>query len=125
MMNPARTVLCIDDEEPAARLRKLVLESAGYNVLTALSGKAGVQAFKSHAVDVVVLDYWMADMNGLAVAKEVKRLNRDTPVIMLSAYTPLLDEAIGLADEWIRKGEEGPDYLLEKIEKLLSRRKVS
>jgi len=124
-MEPNRTILCIDDEEPAARLRRMVLESAGYNVLTALSGKAGIQEFKAHPIDAVVVDYWMADMNGLAVAREIKRLSRGTPVIILSAYTPLLDEAVGLADEWIRKGEEGPDYLLGKIEQLLSKRKVN
>ena len=113
------TVLCIDDESTALQLRQTVLESAGYKVLAAKSGAQGIKLFGSEPVHAVILDYWMADMNGLQVAREIRKLNPSIPIIILSAYGELLDESLGLADIWIRKGEEDPQYLLERLDLLL------
>src|SRR5689334_19169389 len=119
------TVLCIDDEQTALQLRQTVLESAGYKVLTAKSGALGIQAFKSGPVNAVILDYWMADMNGMQVAREIRKLNPSIPIIILSAYGELLDESLGIADIWIRKGEEDPQYLIARLDELLNNRSVS
>ncbi len=116
------TILCIDDEEPGLKVRKILLETAGHKVLTALSGREGIKAFESEPVDAVILDYWMAGMNGVATARELKRINPSVPVIILSAYGTLLDETLGVADIWIRKGEEDPQYLLETLDELLQSR---
>ena len=115
----AATVLCIDDEQTALQLRQTLLESAGYRVLAAKSGAQGIKAFRAEPVHAVVLDYWMADMNGLQVAREIKKLNSSVPIIILSAYGELLDESLGIADLWIRKGEEDPQYLLTRLDQLL------
>lgn len=122
MSKETATVLCIDDEQTALQLRQTVLESAGYRVLTAKSGALGIQVFKSEPIHAVVLDYWMADMNGMQVAREIRRLNPSVPIIILSAYGELLDESLGIADIWIRKGEEDPQYLLARLEDLLKSR---
>ena len=122
MERKAATVLCIDDEQTALQLRQTVLESAGYRVLTAKSGVVGIQAFKSEPVQAVILDYWMADMNGMQVAREIRKLNPAIPIIILSAYGELLDESLGVADIWIRKGEEDPQYLLSRLDDLLKSR---
>jgi CheY-like chemotaxis protein len=113
------TVLCVDDEQTALQLRRTLLESAGYRVLAAKSGAQAVKMFASEPIDAAVLDYWMADMNGLNVAREIRKLNPKLPIIILSAYGELLDESLGLADVWIRKGEEDPQYLLSRLEQLL------
>src|SRR5579864_77808 len=118
------TILCIDDEEPGLLVRKALLESVGHRVLTALSGTEGVRIFRSEPVDAVIVDYWMAGKNGLAVARELKRLNRATPVIMLSAYVSLPDETIGLVDLWVQKGGE-TQHLLDSLKKLLQNRASS
>jgi CheY-like chemotaxis protein len=125
MERRAATVLCIDDEQTALQLRQTVLESAGYRVLTAKSGAQGIQSFKSEPVHAVVLDYWMADMNGMQVAREIRKLNPSIPIIILSAYGELLDESLGIADIWIRKGEEDPQYLIARLDELLKNRSVS
>jgi CheY-like chemotaxis protein len=125
MERRAATVLCIDDEQTALQLRQTVLESAGYRVLTAKSGAQGIQSFKSEAVHAVVLDYWMADMNGMQVAREIRKLNPSIPIIILSAYGELLDESLGIADIWIRKGEEDPQFLIARLDDLLKNRSVS
>ena len=92
-----------------------MLESEGYRVLLVKSGAQGINIFNSQAVDAVVLDYWMNDMSGLQVARQMRQLNRTVPIIILSAYIELLDESVGLVDVWIRKGEHHPNYLLEKL----------
>src|SRR6478609_5807193 len=122
MVRESATILCIDDEQTALQLRQTVLESVGYKVLTAKSGALGIQIFKSAPVQAVVLDYWMADMNGMQVAREIRKLNPSIPIIILSAYGELLDESLGIADLWIRKGEEDPQFLLACLEELLKNR---
>jgi len=65
MENPrSRTVLCVDDERIGLRVRKIMLESRGYTVLTANSGDEGLKMFDENHVDVVVLDYFMPGLNG-------------------------------------------------------------
>jgi CheY-like chemotaxis protein len=122
MPSKPSTILCIDDEEPGLKVRRILLETAGHRVLTALSGREGIEIFQSENVDAVILDYWMAGMNGVATARELKRLKRSIPIIILSAYGTLLDETLGVADVWIRKGEEDPQYLLGALEALLQAR---
>jgi CheY-like chemotaxis protein len=114
-------ILCIDDEEPALMLRRHILEKAGYRVFTALTGREGIEIFRFQSIDAVILDYWMADLDGLDVAAELKKLNPKTPVIMLSGYTSILDEGLGRVDLWLRKGEGDPNQLLLAVAELLSR----
>lgn len=118
--NPA-AILCIDDEEPALLIRRRVLEKAGYRVFTALTGKEGIEIFRSQPVAAVIVDYWMADMDGLDVAEQLKRLSPKTPIIMLSGYTSILDEGLGKVDLWLRKGEGDPEQLVMAVVHLLSR----
>ena len=109
-MNSA-SVLCIDDEPDAIKIRKLLLESEGYQVFDATTGEEGLRLFRSHKIDVVIVDYWMSGMNGLAVAREVKKLNPAMPIIMLSGFPELPGEALGIADRWILKGRSAQDLL--------------
>ena len=122
MTDHPAAILCIDDEEPALMLRRRVLEKAGYRVFTALTGKEGIEIFRQQPFDVVILDYWMADMDGLDVAVELKRLNPKTPIIMLSGYASILDEGLGKVDLWLRKGEGDPEQLLRAVVQLSGNR---
>jgi len=112
------TILCIDDELDIMNVRRLLLESEGHNVIDAATGKEGLQLFQSNNVDLVIVDYWMSGMNGLAVAREIKRLNAAVPVIILSGLAELPGEASGIADRWILKGRSTQD-LLEAITALV------
>lgn len=113
-----KTVLCVDDERIGLRVRKIMLESRGFNVLTASDGRQGLELFDGNKVDLVVLDYFMPDMNGGEVAAELRRRRPDLPIIFLSAYFSLPPEALELANAFITKGDP-PDTLLEKIEQLV------
>jgi CheY-like chemotaxis protein len=113
-----KTVLCVDDEKIGLRVRKIMLESRGYRVLTATNGPEGLRAFEENNVDLVVLDYYMPDLNGGQVASEMRRRRPSVPIVFLSAYFSLPPEALDLADAFITKGDP-PDVLIERIQHLL------
>ena len=119
MEKTVATILCIDDEANQLVLRKLMLERAGYRVLTAESPAQAIALFGSDTVDLVIVDYYMPGMNGLTLAREILR-QKKLPVVVLSAYAELPGESIGTADMWIMKGTASEE-LLRKIRELLSR----
>jgi CheY-like chemotaxis protein len=112
------TILCIDDEELGLRIRRAVLERAGYQVLTAIDGPAGLALFRSELIDGVVLDYYMPDMDGGAVAENMRRERPGVPIMLLSAYINLPPEVVQMVDTTLLKGE-GPVELLEKLRLML------
>jgi two-component system, OmpR family, response regulator len=115
------TILCIDDEPLALELRCKLLAKAGYRVLVAASPEEGISLFGSERVDLVVLDYWMPDLKGIAVAERLKSMNPEVPIVILSGFRPIFDEGIGLADRWLLKGESDPEDLLTAVSELLHR----
>jgi DNA-binding response OmpR family regulator len=111
-------ILCIDDESAALDIRKRVLETAGHQVLIARSGDEGIRRFQAEPFDLVLLDYWMPGKNGIATARELKRINPAVPMVILSGLSQLPDETMGVVDRWILK-DEGPQFLLNTIRTLL------
>jgi CheY-like chemotaxis protein len=112
------TILCIDDEALGLQIRKAVLERAGYQVLTAIDGATGLTLFRGHAIDGVVLDYYMPEMDGGAVAETMRRERPSIPIMLLSAYINLPANVVNLVDVTLLKGE-GPRELLEKLRLML------
>lgn len=114
-----KLLLCVDDRATSLEVRKLILEREGYEVLTAGDGAAGLELFAARAVDLVVLDYNMPELNGAAVAERMRALKPDVPVIMLSAYFEPPADAAKLVDAYIAKGQN-PRVLLEQISLLVN-----
>jgi CheY-like chemotaxis protein len=113
-----RILLCIDDETTGLRIRKMILERSGYEVFTAESGPSGLEVFAAHPVDAVILDYFMPGMHGGEVAREMKRLKPEVPILLLSAYLDLPQGALEKVEAFITKGQS-PQLLLDKIRELL------
>ena len=113
-----KTVLCVDDEAIGLRVRKIMLENHGLRVLTASDGQQGIALFEQNSIDLVVLDFYMPDLNGGQVAAEMRRRRPAVPIIFLSAYFSLPSDALEMADAFITKGEP-PEVLIEKIEQLM------
>jgi CheY-like chemotaxis protein len=111
-------ILCVDDETVGLEVRKMLLERAGYRVLTALDGREGLDLFETEAVDAVILDYAMPGMNGGQVAMEMRRVKPEIPILMLSAYTSLPAEVHDFVDLSMTKGEGAP-ALLKKLGSLI------
>jgi CheY-like chemotaxis protein len=104
-------VLCIDDELPNLKVRKLLLEYAGFAVLAASSGKEGLDLFDSQPVDAVVVDYSMPEMDGGMVATRMKQERPRIPIIMLSAYPGARATVDATADAFIEKGGDPKQFL--------------
>ena len=119
MLDGTPLILCVDDEVVGLRVRKILLERAGYKVLTAEDGRSGIDLFSSQPVDAVVLDYSMPGMHGGEVAKEMRQTKPKVPILLLSAYVGLPEEVSSLVDIYMTKGEGAP-ALLHKLGNLLS-----
>ncbi len=110
-------LLCIDDDLGVLEALKMVLERAGYSVLTASRGRHGLELLSAHPVDLVVLDYEMPCLNGLDAAREIKRRRPDMPIIMNSGAIEPPPLASSAVDAFLHKGQFS--LLLETIETLL------
>ena len=100
-----KLVLCIDDDKKVLHARKLVLETAGYNVITASSGGHGLRLLERHPVQLVILDYRMPEMNGEAVTREIRRTHPHVPILMLSGQIDVPKRASSAVDAFVAKGQ--------------------
>jgi CheY-like chemotaxis protein len=96
-------LLCIDDNEDVLECEKSFLESFGYTVLIAPSGGKGLELASEYPVDVVILDYFMPEMNGQEVAVAMRRLKPQAPIIMLSGAVDVPEQALKWVDAFIAK----------------------
>ncbi len=124
-MASSPTFLCVDDEPSVLAMEKALLESAGFRALGASCGRDALAIFNSENIDVVIMDYWLPGMNGMRVAKVMKELKPDVPILFLSAFSELPGETAGLAQGWIRKGEEDPEQLLTRLRALAAGKAAS
>jgi len=114
-----RLVLCIDDEVVGLQVRKILLERAGYKVLTAPDGRTGLEMFRAEPVQAVILDYTMPGMNGGEVANRMRQTKPEIPILLLSANIALPPDIAGLVDGYVTKGESTP-VLLERLGTMLA-----
>lgn len=114
-----KIVLCADDDDNELVARKMLLESAGVQVLTARSGTEALEVFRARKPDAVVLDYWMPGMKGVSVAGEMKSLYPEIPIMVLSGFASLPDETVGVVDAWIQKRDV--EVVLRELEKMIQR----
>jgi two-component system alkaline phosphatase synthesis response regulator PhoP len=96
-------LLCIDDNQDVLECERAFLETLGYTVLTAPSGSKGLELASIHSVDVVIVDYFMPEMNGQESAIEMRRLKPQAPIIMLSGAVDVPEQALKLVDAFIAK----------------------
>jgi CheY-like chemotaxis protein len=95
-------LLCIDDDEDLLECEKAFLEAFGYTVLTASDGGKGLELASTHSVEVVIVDYFMPQMNGQEVVVEMRRLRPEALIIMLSG-TVVPAQTLKLVDAFIAK----------------------
>lgn len=95
-------ILCIEDDPSYLKLRRAVLEREGYNVIGVMTGGDAVQAFRESPVNAVLADHILDGTTGAKLAKEMKQIKPDIPIILLSGSVP---EDLSCVDVYIRKGE--------------------
>lgn len=110
-------ILCVDDEPNPLFLRKLVLERAGFHVITAASSQQALEVLSRDGADLVVSDQLMPGTTGTELARLVKEQRPDLPVIIISGVNEVPPDA-SCADRFISK-LEGPEFLVATIADVL------
>lgn len=118
-------ILVVEDDEDILQLLTFTLESAGFEVRAAGTGKDGLELAQKHKPGLVLLDLMLPGMSGLDVCRELKRQpqTEDVPVIMLTARSEEVDRIVGLelgADDYVVK-PFSPRELVLRIRAVLKR----
>ncbi len=110
-------ILFVEDEKEIVRLLKNALGGYFANFYVATNGKEGIEKFKKINPDIIITDIMMPELNGLDMAKELKKINSKVPVVVLSAFSDkdkLLNAIdVGIVKYFIKPFD--PDELLEYL----------
>jgi DNA-binding response OmpR family regulator len=124
MDEKTKILLCEDDENLSMLLREY-LQAKGYHTDLAPDGEAGYKAFTKEKYDICVLDVMMPKKDGIELAKDIRNLNSDCPIIFLTAKTMKEDILEGFkagADDYISK-PFSMEELIFRVEAIMRRTK--
>lgn len=116
------TILIIEDEPELVKVLRSYLEKSGFEVLTAYRGDSGLSTWEHKRPDLVILDLNLPGMDGLDVAREIRRKSQ-VPILMLTARVDEPDQLIGLelgADDYVTK-PFSPRLVIARVRALLRR----
>jgi len=110
-------VLCVEDEENISKLLKSAISEYFYSYTVAKDGVEGLEKFKKLSPDIVITDIMMPNLDGLDMTKEIKQINEDIPIIVLSAFSEkeklLKAIDVGISKYFIKPFD--PEELLEYL----------
>ena len=113
-------ILLVEDEEKLASLLKNAIGDSFYSFHISSNGEDGLEMFKTLSPDIIITDIMMPRMDGLEMSKEIRTLNEDVPIIILSAFSEtdkfLNAIDIGVVKYFIKPFD--PDELLAYISEL-------
>jgi len=115
-------ILYVEDDEDIRQLMEQKLRRVAGEVIVAVNGRQGLEFYEKFSPDLVVSDVQMPEMNGLAMARAIKAINRSTPIVLTTAFneTDYLLQAIEIGiDGYVIKPIR-PDLLLEALNKSAS-----
>ena len=127
-------ILLVDDDPDILDALSMILESKGYQVVTAQDGIEGLASLKAEKPDVLILDLLMPKMDGFAVCKELQDPRwskyKDVPILILTSVREEasrrryeLETGLELdVDDYVEK-PISPDVLLDRIGKLINKKK--
>jgi two-component system, OmpR family, response regulator CpxR len=121
-MRPKKTILCVDDNEQALSVRKFLLETRGYRVLTASSSEQALEIFREGGIDLVLSDLVMPHMDGNELIRCMKELAPEVPTLLISGSVKAFDRA-NRADAFLPKGACSPVEMLERIRVMVARKR--
>jgi two-component system alkaline phosphatase synthesis response regulator PhoP len=119
-------ILTVDDERDVTDLVSFHLNKAGYDVLTASSGREALEIIQHHRPDLIVLDLMLPDIDGFGVCEILRRQasTATIPVVILTAWATDDAQHLGLelgALDYLTK-PFSPKALVERIRRLLDLR---
>lgn len=118
-------ILVVDDEEVLVEAIAYSLEQEGYQVLTALDGRAALELARRERPQLIILDIMLPEIDGLEVCRQLRRepATATTPIMLLTARGEEIDRVVGLevgADDYVTK-PFGRRELLARVRALLRR----
>jgi CheY-like chemotaxis protein len=113
-----RTVFYVDDNPKALRILTFALEWAGSKVITACNAEA-LERMKQSSSDLVLLAYRTPQMIGSKLTRDIRQLNPDIPIILISGHTLLASEELTYVSAYVGGGAT-LDSLLTQVRVLLS-----
>lgn len=119
----SKCVLVVDDEQHIADVVVYVLQQNGFTALTARDGDAGLRIFAQRSPDLVILDLNLPGIAGMDLFREMRRLQPQVPIIMLTSRTDEVDKVVGLeigADDYVTK-PFSPRELAARVRAVLRR----
>ena len=117
-----KKILVVDDEESIHLIFRDELETAGYEVHSAMNGEEALRLVPALRPDLVILDIQMPGINGIEVLRKLKEKNPDLPVILSSAYQEYKQDLSSWAcDAFVVKSAD-LDELRETVAQILGRR---
>lgn len=121
-MRPKKTILCVDDNEQALSVRKFLLETRGYRVVTATTAYDALEVFAQGGLDMVVSDLLMPQMDGNEMVRRMKEVSPEIPMMLVSGTVKAFDRA-SFADAFLPKGASAPAEMLERIRMMIARKR--
>jgi DNA-binding response OmpR family regulator len=121
-----KTVLLVDDEPKIVQLARDYLEQAGFRVASATDGREALAAFRTGAPDLIVLDLGLPHVDGLDVARAIRKTS-NVPIVMLTGRADETDRVAGLelgADDYVAK-PFSPKELVARIRAVLRRTEMA
>ena len=121
-----KTILVVDDEPKIVALARDYLEHAGFAVIAAGDGPAALALARSRRPDLVVLDLGLPGLDGLDVARALRR-DSDVPILVLTARTDEADRIAGLelgADDYVSK-PVSPREMVARVRAILRRTELA
>lgn len=119
-------LLVVEDEYYIRELIKKNLQSNGYEVIEAENGEQGYEIFENNHIDLIISDIMMPKVDGVTFVKRVRNMNKELPIIMLTALDTFTDKEKGFtsgADDYIVKPVDMKELQL-RIKALLRRYKI-
>lgn len=117
------TILIVEDDLVALQNLEIILKDMFKSVYTAENGVDGLEVFRKNSPNIVISDIMMPKLNGIGMAKEIKKINSETPIVFLSGFSDkeYLLECIEIGAESYIIKPIAPKNLKESIEKAAKR----
>ncbi|MBI1923778.1 response regulator, partial [Candidatus Poribacteria bacterium] len=80
------SILIVDDDDSIRFVLTKALQKEGYHILNARNGKEAIDLLNSEPVDVILLDIFMPDANGLELIETLQEMNQTAPIIIITAH---------------------------------------
>jgi len=119
-------ILFVEDDVYLSFVTRDNLEIAGYEIILTDNGREAFQIFSENKVDICLLDVMLVEMDGFTLARKIREVNKEVPILFLTAKSMKEDKIAGLklgADDYITK-PFSIEELIFKIEVFLKRSKI-